>query len=288
MTAPMTAGEAADAMLAAYVAHNGPLAELPNTVRDWFAAHWPQPVGVDVAGIDIQQAFTDAGAPLNSYQRGASDEVAEALSDPRHAAAPAPTPNSGFASSSVGVAAPVVVEVTGEDVQTVASYFDRDMGDLPEVASVCARFAELLNARLRARAADVVPCRVVRRPVETVSTLVVPEDGIYATRYTSGGHAPVNTEHDAGDTLYDDRIAAIRRIDTDAPTTWIERTATAGGWTAESVAACVGQRRVASINEGQRGYLCDWAEYDAATIAARFNDAHVTAYYILPPVEVQP
>ena len=68
----------------------------------------------------------------------------------------------------------------------------------------------------------------------------------------------------------------------------IERTATVGGWTGESVAACVGQRRVVSINEGERGHLCDWTAYDAASIAARFNAVQVTAYYILPPTEAQP
>ncbi len=240
----------------------------------------------------------------------------------------------GFAAGKAAVAAPVVVEVTGEDIDSLAgAKWDAD------------ECAVAINARLRARAgtaghtitvdehvdavnaakaetlrqwqdallgvmpvttaamdlttpqgfAQAVQCSFtmgtgahwVRRPEGQASALVVPEDGRYARR---GLGIPENTivVMYRGEEV-SDRILAIRRIDTDAPTTWIHRTpATAGGWTDLDVAACVGQHVVEQY-EGTYSETHKWADdVDARYIATTYDANGVVAYYILPPVEAQP
>jgi hypothetical protein len=98
------------------------------------------------------------------------------------------------------------------------------------------RAAARLTARAAAADADTIPVRVIRRPVETTTALVVPETGWYAERYVDGTMGgPFYYPADSANP--DDTCAAIRRIDTDAPTTWIERgaTTTARAWTAEMI-----------------------------------------------------
>jgi hypothetical protein len=72
---------------------------------------------------------------------------------------------------------------------------------------------------------------------QTAGELVVPEDGIWTMRFTLefGPYYTDPMKYNAG-YIVSDIYDAIRRIDTDAPTTWIERTpATTRAWTAESV-----------------------------------------------------
>ena len=73
--------------------------------------------------------------------------------------------------------------------------------------------------------------------------------------------------------------------------TWYSRTpATAGGWTASSVEACVGQRILCEY-EGPHSpsvLTCTPLISDAVEMAADLNRRKVTAYLILPPVEAQP
>ena len=88
-------------------------------------------------------------------------------------------------------------------------------------------------ALLRARTVPAVG-RVVPRPVRPVTQLVVPETGKYVVRYKSGDMDGVIFPLTEGDFVGWD---AIRRIDTDAPTTWIERTTAhvAREWKAEDI-----------------------------------------------------
>jgi hypothetical protein len=67
--------------------------------------------------------------------------------------------------------------------------------------------------------------RVVPRPVREVSQLVVPEDGTYMSKRWKRDSFCGPDRLQAGEKL-DSYWDAIIRIDTDAPTTWIERSTT--------------------------------------------------------------
>lgn len=135
----------------------------------------------------------------------------------------------------------------------------------------------------------------VYRPVGQASALVVPEDGVYAFRNPRFDPADRDNPFSVfrnrchkGMRVEDLRIDAIRRIDTDAPTTWIEKTpATAGGWTAGDVEACVGQWYVIVNEFNERETWCGLRD-NAENIAAGFNQNNVAAFIILPPVEAAP
>lgn len=121
---------------------------------------------------------------------------------------------------------------------------------------------------------------------QTAGELVVPEDGVYVFRHaTAGVYAPDLNDCAAG-YVVSDTYAAIRRIDTDAPTTWIERsTTTTQAWTPESVKACVG--RIVAIRNN-RGTL-DFREFTtepAGIIAEIFDVAHIDAWCLVTLPEV--
>ena len=68
----------------------------------------------------------------------------------------------------------------------------------------------------------------------------------------------------------------------------IERTATVGGWTGESVAACVGQR-VMTVSDEDVPSADHWKGGETADYIAKcFNNWGIVAYFILPSVEVLP
>jgi hypothetical protein len=135
----------------------------------------------------------------------------------------------------------------------------------------------------------------VRRPEPQAGALVVPEDGWYAREEVGVIEEDGNVVQGtlswwrAGQVVHHS-IVRIKRVDTDAPTTWIERTlATAGGWTAASVEACVGRYVVEAFADADDLSSTHWKDGETAErIAECFNGWGVVAYYILPPVEATP
>jgi hypothetical protein len=235
----------------------------------------------------LREAIDAMVATVRQYGRDAyladhADAIEVAaldLADRRHAAAPA--------TAQVG-------EVTEEDVSDA---LNEDEVIEPDAV------ADFLNTRLRARAGTATPnpgaasssgvVRWIKRPEGQASALVVPEGGCWMFRwqlwgelgqaYTAAMHYKAG--HEVSDT-YD----AIRRIDTDAPTTWIERTpATAGGWTAETVPSR-GSLCVLLYDDGSIvvQVLQESDTIDDAWRARLWNGAGVTAYLAIPPMEAQP
>jgi hypothetical protein len=144
-----------------------------------------------------------------------------------------------------------------------------------------------LAEALRARAVPAGAPGWVERPTGEASSLVVPEDGCWIMRHAAK-YGPVYADamlYKAGHEV-SETYGAIRRIDTDAPTTWIRRQpATPGGWTAASVEACVGQRILCEY-EGSNSpsvLTCTTLKIEAGEMAADLNRRKVTAYMILPP-----
>ncbi len=141
--------------------------------------------------------------------------------------------------------------------------------------------AEFINARLRARATTTAAPQWITAPArEVAGGLVVPEDGVYVREYTDGRHLPVH--ENGGDTMRTD-VVRIRRIDTDAPTTWIERSAptTVREWTAEVCEQFVGKHLFMHRASGHNFYF-PFSTEDAECIARRLNEKEVTAVHILP------
>jgi hypothetical protein len=210
-----------------------------------------------------------------------------------------------------------IVEVTGEDyAEATRKHYT---GVVPELY---ARRVEVINARLRARAvpasrpalsaqdaAAMLVAEIDRQPAneyrdvvrdfmaahwprhatdtgwvqcpttQTAGELVVPEDGSYAVRRDDGSIGGVYY-YSAGLRANGN---AIRRIDTDAPTTWIERSpTTTRAWTAESVQACVGRVSITVDAEGDYDVNSNEFGLPADKIAAAFNRHGITAFYLLP------
>ena len=131
------------------------------------------------------------------------------------------------------------------------------------------------------KSTDTIPVRVIRRPTETVSALVVPEDGVYLHRSGMNPHdfPPSSLRyHKKGDTVHTD-YGAIRRIDTDAPTTWIERTETQQprAWQAGDVPKGV----IVTYALGAHAYF---ATYPRADIAVFLNRQDAPYILVLPEV----
>jgi hypothetical protein len=73
---------------------------------------------------------------------------------------------------------------------------------------------------------------------QTAGELVVPEDGIYVRRMMHTDAVSLDATVYKSGMKVGDATAAIRRIDTDAPTTWIERsTTTTRAWTVDTIPA---------------------------------------------------
>ena len=133
-----------------------------------------------------------------------------------------------------------VVEVTGKSLMSVLNAEDLIVESAAEKNGLHDFYARLDRAAARLRARAVSAPVVVKRPTKTVSTLVVPEDGTYWCEYQSGW-----SQYDRGaiqamkaGTEPKHFVARIRRIDTDAPTTWITRTEVQElDWTAADVPA---------------------------------------------------
>jgi hypothetical protein len=125
-------------------------------------------------------------------------------------------------------------------------------------------------------------------PVPTTQTageLVVPEDGTYWCEYQHGWSQFDRGVMRAMKTGENAKhfVERIRRIDTDAPTTWITRTpTTTRAWTAESVKACVGRHVVVIDSDGGFDTYGNQYGADAAVWAAAFNRQGVTAFYLFP------
>ena len=172
--------------------------------------------------------------------------------------------------------APQVVEVTAQDMADSDEVYRDSDAPIPGISQ---RRAAFINARLRARAAttDTIPVRVIRRPTETVSTLVVPEDGQYVRKVhddvANGFHFyPAGYANEPS-------VTAIRRIDTDEPTRWIERTTTQQprAWQAGDVPDGV----IVTYALGAYAYF---ATYPRADIAVFLNRQDAPYILVLPEV----
>ena len=174
--------------------------------------------------------------------------------------------------------APTVVEVTGDDMSDSDEVYRDNDAYYSTYSTISQRRAAFINARLRARAGatDTIPVRVIRRPTETVSALVVPEDGLYARRFDDGSVGPISFHYNEGERPTPD-TAAIRRIDTDAPTTWIERTTTQQprAWQAGDVPKGV----IVTYALGAHAYF---ATYPRADIAVFLNRQNAPYILVLP------
>jgi hypothetical protein len=202
---------------------------------------------VVVTGADVSQAVTaarmDLGLPGWNYKLAdAINARLRARSADPYAVTATPQYDGtveDFTRARAAEVAPVVVEVAEDEVRRALD---------PSTQRTHRERANIINASLRARAADTIACRIVKRPtvpVKGTSTLVVPENGQYVRR---GLGIPVHTVVFLmqGEEL-SDRITAIRRIDTDEPTTWIERTqtpdtVTTRAWEAGDCLEMVGHR----------------------------------------------
>jgi hypothetical protein len=140
--------------------------------------------------------------------------------------------------------------------------------------------AAYLNARAVPAVVDpnCIWARVVPRPVREVSQLVVPENGQYASRRADGSAETYVFWARNGEVL-PEKHAAIRRIDTDVPTTWIKRTTTREprAWEASDFPADADI--VAYYADGSR--TC-WTNRDGEHRATGFNRYNATGYIVLP------
>jgi hypothetical protein len=134
----------------------------------------------------------------------------------------------------------------------------------------------------------------VRRPEPQAGALATPrERGVYAdvnvaVEYESGAvkvcSAEQASEYIGGGLRHD----AVRWCVPFSDIVCDRTPATAGGWTASSVEACVG-RKVALHCERDIYVVGKYPEsMSAEHVAECFNHADVLVYYILPPVEAQP
>jgi len=136
-------------------------------------------------------------------------------------------------------------------------------------------------ARLTARAGAALPLVVVRRPVERPSAfLAAPSAGLYVKRSQDGEiSGPVRLPEGC---LVGRSVAAICRVDTDAPT-WIERPAeSTNPWTE------------ADVPSGHLAYFTGkmWATIHADTPAYKraewLNRNDAVALCVLPTLDVSP
>jgi hypothetical protein len=140
--------------------------------------------------------------------------------------------------------------------------------------------ADSLTAILRRHATDTGWVQVPT--TQTAGELVVPESGQYVLRRP--GAIDVETVWlVAGQPVPFEGVTAIRRIDTDAPTTWITRTPTTSRvWTAESCEQFVGKLCVEQC-EGGYSETQRWDVSETpARIAECLNGWNVVSVYILP------
>jgi hypothetical protein len=118
---------------------------------------------------------------------------------------------------------------------------------------------------------------------QTAGELVVPEDGRYAIKFAGPSPQKIDVAGYKAGMKIGENIDAIRRIDTNEPTTWIERTpTTTRAWTAESVQECVGRDAVVIDGDDVIDTYGNQYGADAAVWAAAFNRQGVTAFYLLP------
>jgi hypothetical protein len=291
-----------------------------NNAVDAMARHWPQPVSGQLTGEALHAALCDAGDNGASDWRFVSERAREIYT--RAAARLAAPQGVGFDVEAVGLLDALSYQIRlateGSHTATTVRAYLSDAAKLatlirshvvtPSVsagrevvpafvevtwadiaASGCCTNdsdrADFINARLRARAGT-AGVQWITRPAPHAGALVVPEDGTWVFRIPlQYGNSYTDAALRDKGYVVSDTYDAIRRIDTDAPTTWIERTATAGGWTASSVEACVGQRVMTIDGSGATDARC-WDEHEAASdIADFFNETRVLRYHIAPPVE---
>jgi hypothetical protein len=121
---------------------------------------------------------------------------------------------------------------------------------------------------------------------QTAGELVVSEDGWYAVEYSTQPRPSLLRF--VRNMPIDGAVTRIRRIDTDAPTTWIERTpTTTRAWTAESVQACVGRTVIKAYDAVGRG-VERWGDSTPQNIADCYNRWGVVAFYVLPGLSLLP
>jgi hypothetical protein len=286
-------------------------------VRDWFAANWPAggavtgelafddadalaaeirskvfPHAVDVYGDTVKRTATILRAARLSAPQPVEFDVEAAVTElcylwhhstegmfadmcravlTRHAAAPA--------------VAQVVV-APSDLVQARALAGQQKMQAFPTFDhAVAAALTDMLRARA-GTAGQTTGAQWVRRPEGSASALVVPEDGVYSYRLAHNGMIGNVTQTWGAGRVISDDYDAIRRIDTDAPTTWIERTpATAGGWTAAdipdgAIVCYEGRNPVRWFTAG--------VSRDDVIRGIAVDGFDVTSIYILPPVEATP
>ncbi len=189
------------------------------------------------------------------------------------------------------IAGPVVLPV--KDVNAICEAFRREhTSELLALNSYDTHQMNVAAADLRTvlltHAMDVGTAtpQWIKRPKPQAGKLVVPGDGIYAKRYENGAHSTSNTGYRTGEHMTEN-ITAIRRIDTDAPTTWIERTpATAGGWTTSDIPAGV----LVMYNEsGPCRWITEKTTRKYAAEDANHYNIHIIAVLpATPPVEAAP
>jgi hypothetical protein len=248
-----------------------------------------QTVAVRITDDDIEETAAAIAKRSWMARHGRFDNVTQASMDMLTELAERLRARATTAGQATGVGA-----VTGEEFWTAQWPKGSPWNALSEetrlaVAAAAERLTDMLRARA-GTAGQTTGAQWVRRPEPQAGALVAPEDGWYAKRFDNGlkNFSASNTFYKAGEDMVGS-VAAIRRIDTDAPTTWIHRTpATAGGWTDLDVAACVGQHVVEQY-DGTYSETQKWADdVDARCIATTYDATGVVAYYILPPVETQP
>ena len=265
MTTHMTAQAAADAL------HDA--VKLPvfarQKVREWLAANWPAGGAVkDLTGQRLYETIHgDAGpyvllwSQLEPYSQQRYDRAAARLSAPQPVAFDVEAVAREIAGELVGSSVPFMQNMHEENVSRVTSVLRRH-ADAPATG-----------------------VQWVRRAEGTLATIADPRDSnsdaVQLFCETVNGDRFVMT---AGQWPPQRECA---RWSADGET-WHRRTpATAGGWTASSVEACVG-RNVVEMYDDRSSCVIRNRIFDAATIAKGMNREGVTAYYILPPVEGQP
>jgi hypothetical protein len=224
----------------------------------------------DLGRMSGKQLFASATAEWKSRYEEAKLLRSEMLKRQHARAVPASRP---------------ALDVTGEDVfRAIERGYDSPVSEWPKLTDAVRKAytdaAAFLNERTGRHATDTgwVQCPTT----QTAGELVVPETGVYMAKVQGDSlhYGPYNMTE--GNPVAPG-FTAIRRIDTDAPTTWITRTPTTSRvWTAESCEQFVGKLCVEQC-EGGYSETQRWDVSETpARIAECLNGWNVVSVYILP------
>jgi hypothetical protein len=261
--APMTAGEAAED----FCDWTGLFTN--EQIRCWFKGNWPAGGAVTaLTGQQMYEACSDAyGLTPNwdtvlYHHQEVWNRAAARLSAP-----------------------PVAFDHDAVAEEICRAVYVNDF-QAEKVAAILRRHAATPATDARAgTAGPATGAQWIKRPEGQASSIKTPKEvgvsGGDLWMESTNGHKSVG----GWPYLYD----GVARWSADG-ITWYEKTrATAGGWTASSVEACVGQHVAAQYEHLSFGYFMYLGEWQTAQwIADDWNRANIVAYYILPPVEAQP